>query len=98
MTELEDLVDQSRLVGAREDLVLWGGGNNSMKSRSADILGRPVDVMYIKSSGSDMKSIVPRQFTPVRPDDNAPPRSLAEGITGPEMVHLPTCCLCSTSN
>jgi len=40
-----DLVEQSRLVGAREDLVLWGGGNNSLKSKSADLLGRPIDVM-----------------------------------------------------
>src|SRR5258708_119503 len=47
--ELEQLVHQSRLVGMEEDLVLWGGGNNSVKSQSSDLLGRPIDVMYIKS-------------------------------------------------
>src|SRR5688572_22390681 len=67
--ELEQLVHQSRLVGLEEDLVLWGGGNNSLKSRATDLLGRPIDVMYIKSSGSDMKSIVPKQFPAVRLED-----------------------------
>src|SRR5205823_252722 len=49
--EIDQLVYQSRLVGAEEALVLWGGGNNSVKSQSTDLLGRPIDVMYIKSSG-----------------------------------------------
>ena len=44
--------------------MLWGGGNNSVKSQSTDLLGRPIDVMYIKSSGSDMKSIVPSSSRP----------------------------------
>lgn len=71
---VEQLVEQSRLVGADESLVLWGGGNNSFKTTSPDLLGRPLEVMLIKSSGSDMKSIVPKQFPAVRLDYIAPLR------------------------
>src|SRR4029079_14306539 len=83
---IEQIVLQSRLVGMEEDLVLWGGGNNSIKSRSTDLLGRPIDVMYIKSSGSDMKSIVPKQFPAVRLDYVARLRSRNEDMTDQEMV------------
>ena len=69
---LDQLVEQSRLVGADESLVLWGGGNNSLKTTASDLLGRPLDVMLIKSSGSDMKSIAPKQFPAVRLDYIAP--------------------------
>jgi rhamnulose-1-phosphate aldolase/alcohol dehydrogenase len=76
-----------------EDLVLWGGGNNSVKSQSADLLGRPIDVMYIKSSGSDMKSIVPAQFPAVRLDYIAPLRDRREEMSDQEMVDYLTRCL-----
>src|SRR5688572_25050989 len=91
--ELEQLVHQSRLVGLEEDLVLWGGGNNSVKSRAADLLGRPIDVMYIKSSGSDMKSIVPKQFPAVRLDYIAPLRQRHEDMSDQEMVDYLAQCL-----
>ncbi|HYI09111.1 MAG TPA: bifunctional rhamnulose-1-phosphate aldolase/short-chain dehydrogenase [Thermoanaerobaculia bacterium] len=91
--EIEQLVYQSRLVGMEEALVLWGGGNNSVKSRAADLLGRPIDVMYIKSSGSDMKSIVPKQFPAVRLDYIAPLRTRDEEMTDQEMVDYLARCL-----
>jgi rhamnulose-1-phosphate aldolase/alcohol dehydrogenase len=91
--EIEQLVYQSRLVGMEEDLVLWGGGNNSVKSRTTDLLGREIDVMYIKSSGSDMKSIVPRQFPAVRLDYIDPLRSRDEEMTDQEMVDYLARCL-----
>jgi rhamnulose-1-phosphate aldolase/alcohol dehydrogenase len=91
--EIEQLVYQSRLVGMEEDLVLWGGGNNSVKSRTTDLLGRDIDVMYIKSSGSDMKSIVPKQFPAVRLDYIAPLRSRNEDMTDQEMVDYLAKCL-----
>jgi rhamnose utilization protein RhaD (predicted bifunctional aldolase and dehydrogenase)/NAD(P)-dependent dehydrogenase (short-subunit alcohol dehydrogenase family) len=65
---LEQLVYQSRVVGAEESLVLWGGGNNSVKLAAKDILGQPIEAMYIKGSGSDMKSITPAQYPAVRLD------------------------------
>ncbi len=91
--EIDQLVYQSRLVGMEEDLVLWGGGNNSVKSSATDLLGRPVEVMYIKSSGSDMKSIVPKQFPAVRLDYIAPLRQRDEDMTDQEMVDYLAKCL-----
>ncbi len=76
-----------------EALVLWGGGNNSVKSRAADLLGNTIPVMYIKSSGSDMKSIVPKQFPAVRLDYIAPLRSRDTGMTDQEMVDYLARCL-----
>ena len=96
--EVEQLVYQSRLVGMEEDLVLWGGGNNSVKSRATDLLGRPIDVMYIKSSGSDMKSIVPKQFPGVRLDYIAPLRDRDEDMTDQEMVDYLARCLVDASS
>jgi rhamnulose-1-phosphate aldolase/alcohol dehydrogenase len=91
--EIEQLVHQSRLVGMEEDLVLWGGGNNSVKSRATDLLGRVIDVMYIKSSGSDMKSIVPKQFPAVRLDYIAPLRQRDAEMSDQEMVDYLAQCL-----
>lgn len=90
---IEQLVTQSRLVGMEEDLVLWGGGNNSVKAQATDFLGRTVDVMYIKSSGSDMKSIVPKQFPAVRLEGIAPLRTRDEDMTDQEMVDYLAKCL-----
>src|ERR1700740_2433737 len=89
---VDQLVEQSRLVGANETLVLWGGGNNSLKTRAADLLGRPVEAMLIKSSGSDMKSIVAAQFPAVRLDYIAPLRQRDE-MTDEEMVDYLARCL-----
>ena len=91
--EIEQLVYQSRLVGAEEDLVLWGGGNNRVKARATDLLGRAIDVMYIKSSGSDMKSIVPKQFPAVRLDYIAPLAKRDEDMSDQEMVDYLAKCL-----
>ena len=92
-TDIEQLVYQSRLVGEEEALVLWGGGNNSVKAKATDLLGRAIDVMLIKSSGSDMKTIVPRQFPAVRLDYIAPLRSRAEDMSDQEMVDYLARCL-----
>src|SRR5205814_2629779 len=91
--EIDQLVYQSRLVGAEEALVLWGGGNNSVKSQSTDLLGRPIEVMVIKSSGSDMKTVVPKQFPAVRLDYIAPLRTRTEEMPDQEMVDYLARCL-----
>src|SRR4051812_33130542 len=96
--EIEQLVYQSRLVGAEEALVLWGGGNNSVKSQSIDLLGKPLDVMYIKSSGSDMKTIVPKQFPAVRLDYIEPLRTRDGEMTDQEMVDYLARCLVDPSS
>ena len=89
---IEQLVYQSRLVGAEESLVLWGGGNNSVKTTATDLLGRSIDVMLIKSSGSDMKTIAAKQFPAVRLDYIAPLLDRAE-MSDEEMVDYLARCL-----
>ena len=91
-TSVEQLVEQSRLVGENESLVLWGGGNNSFKTVATDLLGHQVEVMLIKSSGSDMKSIVPKQFPAVRLDYIAPLRN-RQDMSDEEMVDYLGRCL-----
>ena len=89
---LDGLIYQSRLVGAEESLVLWGGGNNSVKTTGQDLLGRSVPIMYIKGSGSDMKSIVAREYPAVRLDYIAPLEERAE-MDDDEMVEYLARCL-----
>src|SRR3954453_12578765 len=96
--EIDQLVYQSRLVGAEESLVLWGGGNNSVKSQSKDLLGNPIAVMYIKSSGSDMKTIVPKESPAVRLDYIEPLRSREGEMTDQEMVDYLARCLVDPSS
>lgn len=56
-TELERLVNRSRLIGADPTLVVHGGGNTSSK---IDEDGRTV--LRIKGSGTDLKTIGPDGF------------------------------------
>src|SRR5438445_2101445 len=90
---LDQLVEQSRMVGANESLVLWGGGNNSVKTTATDLLGNAIPVMLIKSSGSDMKTITPKQFPAVRLDYIAPLRKREGDMTDEEMVDYLARCL-----
>jgi rhamnulose-1-phosphate aldolase/alcohol dehydrogenase len=66
---LDLLVYQSRLIGAEPQLVLWGGGNTSLKLEERDYRGRPCQVLRVKGSGSDLKAVEPRDFPAVRMDD-----------------------------
>ena len=59
---LDLLVYQSRLIGEDASLVLWGGGNTSLKVTRSDFRGRQVKAMLVKGSGSDMKSALRRDF------------------------------------
>src|SRR5437764_10615964 len=63
------LVYASRLVGAETSLVIWGGGNTSIKTRERDHRGREVPVLRVKGSGSDLKSVQRKDFPGVRMDD-----------------------------
>jgi rhamnulose-1-phosphate aldolase/alcohol dehydrogenase len=69
LPELDLLVYASRLIGAETSLVVWGGGNTSIKTRERDHRGRETSVLRVKGSGSDLKSIQRRDFPGVRMDD-----------------------------
>src|SRR5437899_333142 len=69
LSGLDLLVYASRLIGAETSLVVWGGGNTSIKTRERDHRGREIDVLRVKGSGSDLKSIQRKDFPGVRMDD-----------------------------
>jgi rhamnose utilization protein RhaD (predicted bifunctional aldolase and dehydrogenase)/NAD(P)-dependent dehydrogenase (short-subunit alcohol dehydrogenase family) len=56
----------TRLLGRDPKLVLHGGGNTSLKTRALDRLGAEVEVLRVKSSGSDMAAIEPEGMVAVR--------------------------------
>src|SRR5438034_11045988 len=66
---LDLLVYASRLIGAETSLVVWGGGNTSIKTLERDHRGREVQVLRVKGSGSDLKS-VERKDSPRRSSDD----------------------------
>ncbi|MEK7815107.1 MAG: bifunctional rhamnulose-1-phosphate aldolase/short-chain dehydrogenase, partial [Chloroflexota bacterium] len=72
MSDLDKLVYMSRLIGADPSLVVWGGGNTSVKVMEQDVAGRDIRVMRIKGSGSDLKTIEHRHFPRLRLDDILP--------------------------
>jgi rhamnulose-1-phosphate aldolase/alcohol dehydrogenase len=69
LSGVELLAYASRLVGANPDLVVWGGGNSSIKRVEPDHKGQETHVMYIKGSGSDMRTIERKHFTRLRLKD-----------------------------
>ncbi len=66
---LDLLVYGSRLIGAEPSLVVWGGGNTSLKVTERDFRGREVRVLRVKGSGSDLKSVARKDFPGVRMDE-----------------------------
>ena len=56
----------SHLLGADRAVANFGGGNTSAKGEAADHLGRRVDVMWVKGSGSDLATMGREDFTPLR--------------------------------
>src|SRR5262245_55255930 len=63
---LQALVHYSRLLGSDEALVLGGGGNTSAKARGFDVTGREIDILFIKGSGSELKSSQARDYPRMR--------------------------------
>jgi rhamnulose-1-phosphate aldolase/alcohol dehydrogenase len=89
---LDLLVYASRLVGAESSLAVWGGGNTSVKQTEPDLHGRPIPVLRVKGSGSDLKSVTRRDFPGVRLDD-VRPLTRREDMGDQEMVDYLARCL-----
>jgi rhamnose utilization protein RhaD (predicted bifunctional aldolase and dehydrogenase)/NAD(P)-dependent dehydrogenase (short-subunit alcohol dehydrogenase family) len=53
------------LLGSEPSLVLHGGGNSSVKQKDLDAYGEPVEVLWVKGSGSDMASLTADDLTPL---------------------------------
>ncbi len=63
--DLATRIYTTRLLGQDPELVLHGGGNTSVKTTMADALGTTHDVLCIKGSGRDMRTIEPADMPAV---------------------------------
>ena len=77
----------TRLLGADPRLVLHGGGNTSVKTRTPDLMGREVDVLCVKGSGADMATIEPAGLPAVRLAELRELRA-REALSDEDMVRL----------
>ena len=82
---LAALVERSRRIGADPRLVLHGGGNTSAKGTLVDHLGREQRVLWVKGSGSDMGTSIPRDYPALRLEELTALASVEE-MTDDEMV------------
>ena len=90
---LVQLVYRSRLLGADRSVCNWGGGNTSSKGTANDFRGRPVPVLHVKGSGSDLAGCTIRHFATLLLE---PVQALLEreAMTDAEMVdYLAHCAL-----
>ncbi|HEX5500246.1 MAG TPA: class II aldolase/adducin family protein, partial [Thermomicrobiales bacterium] len=88
---MERLINRSRLFGADPTLVVHGGGNTSSTVREVDHLGRERNVLRIKGSGSDLKTIGPDGFPGLYLDELLPLRDRAEMTDEAMVEHLARC-------
>ena len=58
-------VYSSQLLGQDEDLVLHGGGNTSVKGSRTTLFGEQQQVLFVKGSGWDLRTIEAPGFPPV---------------------------------
>ena len=77
----------ARLIGRDASLVLHGGGNTSVKSRSATLTGERVPVLCVKGSGWDLGEIEPAGHPAVKLDALLALRRLTR-LSDEEMVNV----------
>ena len=82
---LDGLVYRSRLLGSDRTVVNIFGGNTSAKTIEHDHVGREVQVLWVKGSGSDVATIGEGGFAALRMPDIAPLIHRAE-MSDEEMV------------
>jgi rhamnulose-1-phosphate aldolase/alcohol dehydrogenase len=81
----------SHLLGADRAVANFGGGNTSVKGRAVDHVGREIDVMWVKGSGSDLATMRAEDFTALRLQEMLPLFD-REQMSDEEMVdHLARC-------
>jgi rhamnose utilization protein RhaD (predicted bifunctional aldolase and dehydrogenase)/NAD(P)-dependent dehydrogenase (short-subunit alcohol dehydrogenase family) len=82
----------SRLIGAEPALVLHGGGNTSVKSRTKNRLGEEIEVLYVKGSGWDLDTLEPPGLPGVQLDYLKQLRNLPslsdEAMVNDQRTHL----------
>ncbi len=66
---LDLLVVRSNLLGQDPTIVNWKGGNTSAKVDDVDHTGNPVRVLWVKGSGSDLRTMTSKDFVGLRLDE-----------------------------
>ncbi|PAD36865.1 bifunctional aldolase/short-chain dehydrogenase [Terribacillus saccharophilus] len=94
---LGELVYRSNLIGSDRSVCNWGGGNTSMKTTVEDFRGRPVEVMYVKGSGSDLATMGAHNFTGLRMEDIRPLIE-RDSMSDEEMVSYLSQCMIDASH
>src|SRR4051794_22092433 len=69
VSNIEELVRRSNLLGADRTIANQGGGNTSMKGLTIDHAGREVSVVWVKASGADLASVTKPGFPALGLDD-----------------------------
>src|SRR5271168_4095498 len=90
-TTLEQVVLASHLLGGNRALANFGGGNTSAKGAAVDHVGRRVDAIWVKGSGSDLATMTARDFTPLRLEEVLPLFELDEMTDEAMVAHLARC-------
>ena len=81
----------SHLLGSDRAVANFGGGNTSAKGTTTDHVGRTIDAMWVKGSGSDLATMEAKHFTPLRLEETLPLLE-RDGMSDEEMVaHLARC-------
>ncbi len=62
----------SHLLGSERAVANFGGGNTSAKGTTTDHVGRTVEAMWVKGSGSDLATMGAGDFTPLRIEEMLP--------------------------
>ncbi|MBI4498528.1 MAG: bifunctional rhamnulose-1-phosphate aldolase/short-chain dehydrogenase [Chloroflexi bacterium] len=96
LDDLGLLVYRSNLLGADPTVVNRGGGNTSVKRRVQDFRGRTVDVLTVKASGYDLRTITAAGFCDVALDHVLPLRERA-AMSDEAMVDYLAHCLLEPS-
>lgn len=92
LPDLDGLVYRSRLLGQDRSVVNLYGGNTSVKCIDSDHLGRPVEVLWVKGSGSDIATISARGFAGLRMAELAPLIE-RDGMSDEQMVAYLSHCI-----
>ncbi|HTB23086.1 MAG TPA: bifunctional rhamnulose-1-phosphate aldolase/short-chain dehydrogenase [bacterium] len=62
---IRDLLDMSHAAGEEESWVLHGGGNSSVKDWHVSRLGKRVRALWVKASGSDLRTLREKDLAPL---------------------------------
>jgi rhamnulose-1-phosphate aldolase/alcohol dehydrogenase len=93
LSELDELVLRSNLLGADRALANVGGGNTSAKGIVVDHAGRETRVLWVKGSGTDLATITTDGFAALRLDEILPLRGRAEMDDAAMVDYLRRCAL-----